>query len=205
MSIEIRSPSTFPTVSMGTFVVPNGAKPADLNVRLPLEWYVLTGSPESHKMLLLSRYAIDWELFGGGVDWEGSYLREWLNGTFYQESFSDEERGHILAVDIPAAAGDKTTRDHIFLLSEQEWEQYLAGKPESAAQMLLLDPNYAKGKGADGLYLEYQAAELPCWWWTRTPDVSGREMRVVTGSGELSELHPDADEVGVRPAMWIVI
>lgn len=77
--------------------------------------------------------------------WENSTLRTWLNGSFYQFSFTDDERSMIVTInntnpngmgfrpqflkddridDNPRLWGGNNTNDMIFVLSESEVNQY---------------------------------------------------------------------------------
>ena len=91
----------------------------------PIKWLVLV--EEEDKMLLLSKYVLeymkfnDWDTFD--VTWANSTLRGWLNGEtqfdgdFLNDHFSEDEKSRMIS---HAETGDK-----VFLLSLDEVLQYL--------------------------------------------------------------------------------
>lgn len=59
----------------------------------PIEWQVL--AIENGRALLLSRYGLATKMFHNTpseVTWENSDLRTWLNGSFYESSFTSTEK-----------------------------------------------------------------------------------------------------------------
>lgn len=105
----------------------------------PLVWSVL----DSSSGLVLSDIVLDsqpyneflYEHEGNGYadpafttysnKWESSSLRKWLNETFYDTAFSDEEKTHIRLTEIANAGADGSfaygsTADNIFLLSHED-------------------------------------------------------------------------------------
>lgn len=124
----------------------------------PLEWDVV--GTDNGKYMLITHYVIDYMQFDDGtadtsvnaggnaldavVTWEKCSLRKWLNGDFYSNTFTDEERAYITPVSnynaswvefadnrMGAAStevggyGGKVTKDKVFLLSVQEIPAYL--------------------------------------------------------------------------------
>lgn len=102
----------------------------------PVEWHVL--KTEDDRVLLLSEKA----LFTGGFDGEGgSYesitdsdlswancsLRDYLNGEFLDEAFSDTEKESILLTKVSTedAFGKTESEDRVFILSYAEAEELL--------------------------------------------------------------------------------
>lgn len=79
----------------------------------PIEWFVI--STEDDGVCLLSRYVLTSLPFDSDQDtdeWEDCSLREWLNGEFYNDSFTEEERSRI-------SEGE----DHVFLLDQSLVDQ----------------------------------------------------------------------------------
>lgn len=124
----------------------------------PLEWDVI--GQKDGKYMLITHYVIDFMQFDNGmadtgvnaggnatdsiVTWEKCSLRQWLNGDFYSETFTDEERAYITPVsnynadwlefddnhmgasEIKTGGfGGNVTTDKVFLLSAQEIPTYL--------------------------------------------------------------------------------
>ena len=104
------------------------------NGKEPLEWMVLNQSGEY--ALLMTVNTIDVQPFASDLshtDWEKSYLREWLNGSFYQEAFTLGEQNGILlsnvSKDVSAlyeARNESTiTKDRVYVLGFNEISNYL--------------------------------------------------------------------------------
>ena len=205
---EFNSPCKYPTVFFGEYFIPNGGKPMDIFVRFPIEWLVVENDLENKKALLVSKYALDWEgfancpLIGSGYEtsWDASYSRIWLNGDFYNDSFSDWQKELIVPCYIEATGGNKErTFDKIFLLSVEEVEKYFPEKSSAVA----LEP-MVESVTADGT--EKQPIEIDCYpipWWTRTAGETPDRVICVGKYGGLFDIDSNADEMGVRPAMWI--
>ena len=103
----------------------------------PIEWVVIKRSETGY--LVISRYVLDFMKYHEteeDVTWETCDIRAWLNGEFYQDCFTDEERERILLTTVDNSEGvfdnfgsysaecgykqGKDTEDYIYLLSEQE-------------------------------------------------------------------------------------
>lgn len=59
----------------------------------------------------------------GIISWENSYVRKWLNTSFYKSCFSAKERGKILHTTLSAKSSGKT-EDYLFLLKEDQFMKY---------------------------------------------------------------------------------
>ncbi len=118
------------------------------------------------------------------ITWEKCTLRAWLNGEYYEKTFSDAEKAAILATghENPnnpqyGTAGCNPTTDRIFLLSIEEAKRYFRD-----------DKDLATGS----------------WWWLRSPGSysgSAAYVRYVGG------VNAGGDDVncfgGIRPAFTI--
>ena len=125
------------------------------------------------------RYHEEWE----AVTWEHCSLRKWLNGAYFNETFSEEEKAAIIETRLTNAdnpqygtRGGNDTTDRIFLLSIEEAEKYFSG-----------DADRATGE----------------WWWLRSPgDYGGLAARVDNG-GVVHYFGSVDLDYGVRPAFKI--
>lgn len=178
------------------------------------EWRVL--DVQDGKILILSDKILTTRAYhpsGGQISWEESDIRAYLNGEFYETTFSDEEKVRIIESAIEnksntkygTGAGNNTT-DRVFLLSAKEVENYI---PESA----------------DRIARHVETGEIILWW-LRTPG-KGKEYAVDvnttgtvdyhgilvvqagdnenTGLGGMAGDYASSVDGGVRPAMWITI
>ena len=64
-----------------------------------ITWRVV--SEDKDKCVLMSEYAIDAVQFNdeySDIDWNNSSLRNWLNKTFYDIAFNDEQKKNMLSM-----------------------------------------------------------------------------------------------------------
>lgn len=174
----------------------------DQNGPEPIEWLVL--DERDGMKLLISRYGLDAMAFHDtlrDVTWADSSLREWLNGTFLDAAFTDDERAAIVevALDNPSnpehgTQGGGETTDRIFLLSSAEAAQYFPGD----ADRLVEATPAAVAHGAI-------VVEGRCMWWLRTMGANPQDAAIVMpGGGQAScGLSVRQPLACVRPAMWV--
>ena len=171
----------------------------------PVEWIVL--AVEEGKALLLSRYALDAKPYNNAdeeVSWETCSLRGWLNSTFINTAFTEEERQAILVTDVDNSSaqgfdewnrGGSNTQDRVFLLSYHEvFETYLIRYEER----ITTPTEYALTRGA----WAFRDTGI-CWWWLRSPGESLTYAAGVNNDGNLSCAHVLIGEDSVRPALWV--
>ena len=103
---------------------------------LALDWLLMDVSEDGTKGLLVSFYTLEVRQFNlyKNCTWETSEIREWLNGIFYEQAFSEEEKQIILTTVVYNDAshnvsgwqtdGGRTTQDKVFLLSASEYMRY---------------------------------------------------------------------------------
>lgn len=63
-----------------------------------IEWIIL--AKEDNKILVTSKWALDQKPYNEtrtDVTWENCTLRQWLNGSFYDTAFTEDEKSHILS------------------------------------------------------------------------------------------------------------
>jgi hypothetical protein len=132
-------------------------------------------------------------------------LRKWLNNSFLNEAFSQEEKKMILMTEITNSGnkdkkvpGGNNTEDKVFLLSLDEAETYFHG--DSSRQTAAIP--YAK-KG-NVLYVDENGYSL---WWLRTPGATGEAACYVDHLGRIQTggMMNRFDYIGVRPAIWVAL
>lgn len=164
----------------------------------PIEWIIL--SQEGNKMLLLSKYGLDVKPFesfnnrqypiDSANNWEYSEIRQWLNNDFYNQAFTEQEKKHI--TDFKG--------DNVFLLSSEEAETGIYKYFQCDRDRQCKPTEYAVANGA------YYKGN--CIWWLRSattnPSYFGaRKVDAIGFDGDWRNLSPTADDVAVRPALWI--
>ena len=167
-------------------------------------------------VLLVSDKVLMCRVFNGEenryASWKNSSVREYLNGEFLNEAFTDAEREKIALTETSTAAFDtdayetvnETAEDSVFLLSFKEAARYVSplgdfvfGVPTQAA----LDEgvSIADVGGSD-------AVTQACGWALRDDGESFMQncMRIEGGSGKLSTIgEVKTSPQGIRPAMWV--
>lgn len=158
-------------VSFGKF------KQNKFNDATDIQWIVLDTSP--NRALLLSRFVLDAKHFHstyGECTWEKSQIREYLNDSFYVNSFSEQEKQLILPVrldnsddeetilfclekdpiypnlinriEVPHQIESANTVDRVFLLSTTEFKKY-KNLIKSRDSMRPLPTDYALSSGLE--------------------------------------------------------
>ena len=151
-----------------------------------IEWQIL--DVQGNKKLLIAKRLVDERPYNTElktVTWETCTLRKWLNNEFYNNAFSDIEKGLITETVTKADPNPKyktnpgrDTRDRVILLSIKEAEQYFK--------------TGAKGK-CDGK-----------WWWLRSPGCDNDHAAYMDIDGSVNAFGINVNvKSSVRPALWI--
>ena len=180
----------------------------------PIEWMVITKMPG--KVLVVSKYVLERKPFEENEDvnsatYPDSTIRSWLNDTFYQEAFTEEEKAMIPLTKIVTTYVEDyekhtvESEDRVFLLSYDEVNKYLASK-EGSPQIA----SPSETVKATGMYVwentDIENAVPGVGWMLRDSADSTYRYANVDGGGYLSRDYGDDinDRTGVRPAMWLV-
>lgn len=181
------------------------------NGKEQIEWIILQKDITS--CLLISKQVLDCKLYNegySGTKWEYCSLREWLNKTFLNESFNNEEKKLIQITTVTADKnpeydtnpGNDTT-DKIFILSVNEADKYFSSNNERRCK----PTKYAVAKG---VHVRNDYEDGNCSWWLRTPGSVQWYAALVLNSGSIGlygeQVASDGFKTvneGVRPAMWI--
>ncbi len=173
-----------------------------------LQWIVVDKKDDS--ALFLSKYAIDFMSFNdayGSVTWETCSLRKWLNGDFYDKSFSNQEKDFIISTTIQnednpryLSSGGNPTKDKIFIPGVED-----VYKTINSFELRMCEPTpYAieKGKYFD---INYEDNIESCDWLLRTPGESTLNICWINCEhGELNMGNRETTyELFVRPMLWI--
>lgn len=185
----------------------------------PIEWIVL--NHEGHRVLLLSKYALDTKQFNDvskGINWEKCTLRKWLNNSFLNEVFNQEEAEIIETTNVRAEKNPEyrtspgvDTQDKIFLLSVQEAEKYFQSDNERVCkptEYAVKHGAYSKIVNRSQIKGELKTEKLhgdECEWWLRTPGENSQFTALVRNNGKIDYFGNNAkyDKNCLRPALWI--
>lgn len=169
-----------------------------------IEWLVL--AKENNKILVISDKALDYQRYNKTyekITWEQCSLRKWLNDSFFNAAFSEEEQALIQNTTVSADKNPKystdpgnATTDKVFLLSINEAEKYFSGEQARKCTTTAYVIAIAQSE-YDNKYVS--------WWWLRSPgDKQKNAARVdYAGSIDYSSLSVSGNVGCVRPALWI--
>ena len=171
----------------------------------PIQWKCIDMDANGRALLLsvygLDSFAYNWNAIS--VTWENSSMRDFLNNSFYMNSFTDEERQWIVQTwnSNPNNAaygtyGGNNTYDFVFLLSIDQLRYYFPYEALRKAQPTAV----ARAHGA------YGTADPACaWWWLRSPGAYTTAASSVNSFGVLLDTGPTVtDSTGmIRPAVWV--
>lgn len=174
------------------------------DIAIDIEWIVL--EKDGNKALILSRYILDTMKYDDSSSiYANSYIREWLNDTFYNAAFTEEEKSKILTTSVDnsvASTGAESnpyatvnTEDKIFLLSQKEATEYFPTENERKASGTVK----AKQRGLYE-YLGYSS------WWLRSPHSERASYaRIINYAGRNDTSKPvsESTQAGARPACWV--
>ncbi|MCL2633010.1 MAG: DUF6273 domain-containing protein [Oscillospiraceae bacterium] len=142
------------------------------------------------------------------VTWENSDIRAWLNGEFYNNTFTAAEKTLIAQTRIDNAnnqwfgtSGGNATTDRVFLLSLEEVVKYFgdSGQLYTKKSSPINDAyNSARTATFDGKNR---------WWWVRSPGNATNNAANINNNGfiDVSGDHVDNNNGGIRPALWITL
>ena len=172
------------------------------NGKEDIEWIVL--DKDGMSLLLISKYGLDCQLYNtsySSVKWESCSLRKWLNESFLNAAFSEEEQAMIPSVTVSAdknpsystSPGNSTT-DQVFLLSITEVNKYFSS--DSARQCQGTAYCYAQGalKSSEGF----------CWW-LRSPGCNPIHAAYVHDGSVYNYGGTVYYGEAVRPALWVTL
>ena len=169
--------------------------------------------------MLLSKYVLDVQPYNEefvDITWEKCTLRTWLNDTFINKAFTEEEQSAILMTEVDNSQsqcysgydtdGGNDTQDRVFLLSYAEANEYLGvtydDSDNTASRVSPTDYAVAQGAYTSGGY-KTADGEQAGWWWLRSPGLDRRYAARVFADGSLYDCGV-LDAYGcVRPALWV--
>lgn len=181
----------------------------------PIEWIVL--DIDGNKALLLSKYGLASLPYNTKAvnGWWNCFVRSWLNDSFIDTAFTNEERDAILLTEVdnsrsqnhPAwGSGELNTKDYIFLLSWWESFKYVGAmytisrleartSPTEYAKKVLRAYTSSSNETAEG--------KGACKWWLRSPGHLSYEGAYIDSNGTINCTTCDEDDICVRPALWV--
>ena len=180
-----------------------------------LQWRVI--EREGDKILLASVCGIDMKQYNPefvDVTWETCALRSWLNGTFYEQTFSEDEKKlialtHVTTSDNPrwGTDGGNDTDDHVFLFSAAEAVDIFGAEQDEPCDGRKVEvTEYAVSRGCWRSGMENCKNNCIAWW-LRSPGASGKSVACVFGDGTILDgdqsCYVTQGHYAVRPVLWV--
>ena len=189
-----------------------------------LDWLVL--DIQDGKALVISEKVLSqrpWHYEQRLLTWEPSDIRRYLNGTFFDNTFTEEEKAFIVETRVVnnmnpwfgSAGVGEDTMDRVFLLSLEEVVQYfgdsgilseMAGQPVVVLSNYVITDEYNYARATTAI-----EDDIVRWWWLRTPGRAVNSLvdasaAAITGGGDIIVYGIYlVTEGGVRPALWLRI
>lgn len=192
-------------VQLGTYEQDNDLT----NGSEPIDWIVL--DIQDNKAFLLSRYVLmgtRYHHLETPITWAECQLRDRLNSDFYNDAFTQSEKGCILLTHninpdnpIYGTDGGADTDDYVFLLSLDEVNQYLTndyfpfaaigtGYPHRNLARGARPTPYAFAQKAYSAYSIHGETALTAdntWYYLRTPGKDSLRAAVIHASSDIYE------------------
>ena len=171
----------------------------------PIEWIVLEADRKT--ATLISRYALECQKYNRereDVTWETCTLRTWLNETFLQAAFSEEEQKSLQTVTVCADGNPEyntdpggATPDRVYLLSIAEAGKYFGSDRARICGATV----WARSRGAETNSLS------ACRWWLRSPGYHSYDAAYADHTGyvnyDAQAVDSSASLYAVRPVIVI--
>lgn len=180
------------------------------NGKETIDWVVL--DIQENKALLLSDLALDSQPYNqqyGATTWKDCTLHIWLEDSFLENAFTEEEKSVILVTEVDNSKsqnnkdwnvnGCENTNDMIFLLSYADTERYF----DSATSRVCTPTDYAISIGKEVKIMEDGTKVV--WWWLRSPGETDTQASFVNFDGTRYTNAVGNKYLYVRPALWIDI
>ncbi len=180
-----------------------------------IKWRVLSSS--GNDAFLIADQNLDVQQYHtseASVTWETSYMRTWLNSTFYNNAFSTEEQAAIKTTTVTNSANPEegtvagnNTSDKVYLLSIDEATSTTYGFTSSYDTLqarISLNTGYAAAGGELGTE-EMEASGAAEAWWLRSPGSSDSEAACIDTDGgvDTAGTEVDSEDVAVRPVLHL--
>ena len=163
----------------------------------PIEWIVL--EKNDSEMLLLSKYILDCKCYNDeekDVTWGTCTLRKWLNDTFYDSAFSDNEKKYIIKSNVVnkdnseyGTSGGNDTNDYVYSLSIDECRQYFGNEDANNFNKCLATKGTEYAKNVDNYGNKLWVSDATEWYggnsafWLRSPGTYQITATDVLGDG----------------------
>lgn len=161
----------------------------------PIEWIVL--KEDGFQTLVVSK----WPLFSSGFNqnnsdgnrWDSSALRNYLNSSFYQSAFDENEKKKIISAYLSDSNG---TNDNVFVLSLSEAENLMTQNERAYGNKA-----GCNGNNCSDCY-QYSHQHGTCWW-MRSPYTDDSQYALNISYFGYNNCDNVSCILSVRPAMYV--
>lgn len=206
-----------------SFEITFGSYVQNGNAEEPIEWIVLEDNVI--QTVVISKYVLDtiaYDENGESGEWDECSLRTWLNDTFYNEAFTDEEKAKLLThksknpdndfYEEEVVSGGADTEDKVYILNHNEICDYFnvdksnkksfgyeAGKNLTASATEHAKNTTFRG---DNLFVDENGK---AFFWVRTPGHYSNMASYVDSDGNITMYGYTVESgiIGVRPVIRI--
>lgn len=192
--------STWDCIYFGNYYQSNSS------TKEPIKWRVL--SVEGNEAFVVADKALDCQPYNKteeDVTWETCTLRQWLNSTFLDAAFDEEEKSAIKTTTVVnedsiffGTEGGNTTLDQIFLLLPNEVKNPSYGfNSECYTESETRECKASAYAVENNCWTSSDSYAGNCFWWLRSPGGMKVNYDSWVGVGG----HVCSDDCGVRPAL----
>ncbi|MBR1750498.1 MAG: RNA polymerase sigma factor, partial [Ruminococcus sp.] len=119
----------------------------------PIVWRIY--EKKDGKAFFWSHMVLDYAPFSAeNCSWENSDIRSWLNGEFYENAFTDEEKSHIFLSEIDNETAPNT-KDHVFLPTPFDATADRFHQDHQQEMSLAAQKRYAELTGKENTHASY--------------------------------------------------
>ena len=217
----------FPSILLGKYEQDDNYE----NGKEDIEWMLLERDEKNKEALLICKYVIDNKCYNDYMEneltWKNCSLRNFLNTTFFDMAFSNNEKEiiaetensnncHLFDPPMTSSYGseyEKSVKDKIFILGYEELEKYFnedfASFGDENCTTQSFPTKYANNVKNYGITIgrneEKDNKYESCYYWLR--DI-GRSVEFASicssiGRGYTYGFLVNSHSIGVRPAMWV--
>ena len=169
------------------------------NGKEPIKWRVM--EIVDGDAMLLSQSILDSKAYNDGhtkTSWSKSTLRAWLNSTFYDEAFDEDEKSKIVSKALETRYEPETTTDPVTLLSCPDALRIFHSKEDRRGYAT----PYAL---AQGVFVSKKYAPASHWW-ARNPswEAYDKASYIAANGGVMKCGGPlETPNYGVRPVIYV--
>ena len=177
----------------------------------PIRWQVVEAK-EDGSYVLLCVNGLEVKKYNDYLkkrNWGNCSLRNWLNGDFYENAFSAEEKEMIVLSTLENVGnknwgipGSEPTEDHVYILSQEEVGRYFNIDPLNSARCKELICKPTEKAVADNARINKAGN---CRWWLRNPGGAMSEALFVDGAGTVVRTGTSVNkaDICVRPVICV--